>query len=74
MKLLQVALGHGGNDLVGTAFSEEVYRAAGKSTNSSLEELVNLVKEINDRMTKNNDLIVPLEIDIGHGNNWDEAH
>ena len=29
---------------------------------------------INNRMTKNNDLIVPLEIDIGHGNNWDEAH
>ena len=25
-KLAQVALGHGGNDLVGTAFSEEVYR------------------------------------------------
>jgi aminodeoxyfutalosine synthase len=45
-KLAQVAPGHGGNDLVGTAFSEEVYRAAGKSTNSSLEELVNLVKEI----------------------------
>jgi aminodeoxyfutalosine synthase len=45
-KLAQVALGYGGNDLVGTAFSEEVYRAAGKSTNSSLEELVNLVKEI----------------------------
>jgi len=45
-KLAQVALSHGGNDLVGTAFSEEVYRAAGKSTNSSLEELVNLVKEI----------------------------
>ena len=45
-KLAQVALAHGGNDLVGTAFSEEVYRAAGKSTNSSLGELVNLVKEI----------------------------
>ena len=45
-KLAQVALAHGGNDLVGTAFSEEVYRAAGKSTTSSLEELVNLVKEI----------------------------
>ena len=45
-KLSQVALAHGGNDLVGTAFSEEVYRAAGKSTSSSLEELVNLVKEI----------------------------
>ena len=45
-KLAQVALAHGGNDLVGTAFSEEVYRAAGKSTSSSLMELVNLVKEI----------------------------
>ena len=45
-KLAQVALTHGGNDLVGTAFSEEVYRAAGKSTNSSLVDLVNLVKEI----------------------------
>ena len=30
-KLAQVALVHGGNDLVGTAFSEEVYRAAGKN-------------------------------------------
>ena len=45
-KLAQVALAHGGNDLVGTAFSEEVYRAAGKSTSSSLGDLVNLVKEI----------------------------
>ena len=45
-KLAQIALAHGGNDLVGTGFSEEVYRAAGKSTSSSLGELVNLVKEI----------------------------
>ena len=45
-KLAQIALSHGGNDLVGTAFSEEVYRAAGKPTNSSLLDLVNLVKEI----------------------------
>ena len=45
-KLAQIALSHGGNDLVGTAFSEEVYRAAGKSTSSSLGELVNLVKVI----------------------------
>jgi len=44
--LAQVALSHGGNDLEGTAFSEEVYRAAGKYTNSSLLDLVNLVKEI----------------------------
>jgi aminodeoxyfutalosine synthase len=45
-KLAQVALSYGGNDLVGTAFSEEVYRAAGKTANSSLPDLVNLVKEI----------------------------
>ena len=45
-KLAQVALSHGGSDLVGTAFSEEIYRSAGKPTNSSLEELATLVKEI----------------------------
>ena len=45
-KLAQVALCNGGNDLVGTAFSEEIYRAAGKPTNSSLLELANTVKEI----------------------------
>jgi len=45
-KLAQIALSHGGNDLVGTAFSEEVYRAAGKETNSSVLDLVQLVKEI----------------------------
>ena len=38
------------------------------------KKLKEFVKEIKDRMTKNNDLIVPLEIDIGHGSNWDEAH
>lgn len=45
-KLAQVALTYGGNDLVGTAFSEEIYRATGKGTNSSVMELANLVKEI----------------------------
>ena len=45
-KLAQVALSHGGSDLVGTAFSEEIYRAAGKATNSSLIELAEMVKEI----------------------------
>ena len=45
-KLAQIALSHGGNDLVGTAFSEEVYRAAGKPTDSSLLDLVQLVKKI----------------------------
>jgi aminodeoxyfutalosine synthase len=45
-KLAQVALTYGGNDLVGTAFSEEIYKAAGKGTNSSILELANMVKEI----------------------------
>ena len=45
-KLAQVALSNGGNDLVGTAFSEEIYRAAGKPTASSVEELATMVKEI----------------------------
>ena len=45
-KLAQVALSNGGNDLVGTAFSEEIYRAAGKPTASSVIELANMVKEI----------------------------
>ncbi len=45
-KLAQVALSHGGNDLTGTAFSEEIYRAAGKPAESSVEELAALVGEI----------------------------
>ena len=45
-KLAQVALSNGGSDLVGTAFSEEIYRAAGKPTDSSVLELANMVKEI----------------------------
>ena len=44
-KLAQVALSNGGNDLVGTAFSEEIYKAAGKPTNSSIIELANMVKD-----------------------------
>lgn len=46
-KLAQVALHYGGNDLVGTAFSEEIFRAAGKNYVTSTEELVDLIKEIN---------------------------
>ncbi len=46
-KLAQVALCNGGNDLVGTAFSEEVYRAAGKPTSSSIDELADMVHEVN---------------------------
>jgi aminodeoxyfutalosine synthase len=45
-KLAQVALSNGGSDLVGTAFSEEIYKAAGKPTNSSVLELAQMVKEI----------------------------
>jgi len=45
-KLAQVALSNGGSDLVGTAFSEEIYKAAGKETASSVDELATMVKEI----------------------------
>jgi len=45
-KIAQVALAYGGNDLVGTAFSEEIFRAAGKNSGVSILELVNLIKEI----------------------------
>lgn len=45
-KLAQVALTYGGNDLVGTAFSEEIYRAAGKGTDSSALELATMIKEV----------------------------
>jgi aminodeoxyfutalosine synthase len=44
--LAQVALSYGGNDMVGTAFSEEIFRAAGKNTGTSVEELASLIKEI----------------------------
>ena len=45
-KLAQVALSNGGSDLVGTAFSEEIYKAAGKPTNSSVKELATMVSSI----------------------------
>jgi aminodeoxyfutalosine synthase len=45
-KLAQVALSNGGNDLVGTAFSEEIYKAAGKTTSTSVDDLATMVKEI----------------------------
>lgn len=45
-KLAQVALSNGGNDLVGTAFSEEIYRAAGKPTDSSVSDLAAMAREI----------------------------
>lgn len=46
-KLAQVALHYGGNDLVGTAFSEEIFKATGKHNVTSTEELINLINEIN---------------------------
>ena len=48
-KLAQVALCNGGNDLVGTAFSEEIYRAAGKPTSSSIDDLAEMAREIGRR-------------------------
>ena len=53
-KLAQVALSNGGSDLVGTAFSEEIYRAAGKATTSSVDELATMVKEIGRRPAQRN--------------------
>ncbi|HZC88485.1 MAG TPA: radical SAM protein [Nitrososphaera sp.] len=46
-KLAQVALSYGGNDMVGTAFSEEIYKAAGKVAGTSVQELASMIKEIN---------------------------
>ena len=46
-KLAQVALRYGGNDLVGTAFSEEIFKATGKNNIASAEELILLINEIN---------------------------
>ena len=45
-KLAQVALSYGGNDLVGTAFSEEIFKASGKGAATSIEELINLIREV----------------------------
>ena len=45
-KVAQVALSYGGNDMVGTAYSEEIFRAAGKASGTSLEELASMVREI----------------------------
>jgi aminodeoxyfutalosine synthase len=45
-KIAQVALFYGGNDMVGTAFSEEIFKAAGKETGTSTQELASLIREI----------------------------
>jgi len=44
-KLAQVALSYGGNDLVGTAFSEEILKAAGKITGTTIQELSSLIRD-----------------------------
>lgn len=38
------------------------------------DKLNEFIREIDSRMSENNKLNVPLVVDIGHGNNWDEAH
>jgi aminodeoxyfutalosine synthase len=48
-KVAQVALSYGGNDLVGTAFSEEIFKATGKAGSTSIQELATLIKEIKRR-------------------------
>lgn len=45
-ELSQIALGYGGNDLVGTAFSEKVYGATGRNEEVTIERLAHLVKGI----------------------------
>ncbi|MEM6998479.1 MAG: DNA polymerase I [Pseudomonadota bacterium] len=37
-------------------------------------QLDSFISEIDQRMSKNDRLNVPLVVDIGHGSNWDEAH
>jgi aminodeoxyfutalosine synthase len=45
-KVAQVALSYGGNDMVGTAFSEEIFKAAGKTAGTSIQELASMIREI----------------------------
>lgn len=60
-KIAQVALTYGGNDLVGTAFSEEIFRAAGKTSGISIQELVNLIKEIKREPAQRNTFFKVIE-------------
>ncbi|MEM2855646.1 MAG: CofH family radical SAM protein [Candidatus Nitrosocaldaceae archaeon] len=46
-KLAQIALAYGGNDLVGTAFEEEIFSATGLKYNISIEELSYIIKSAN---------------------------
>ena len=45
-KLAQVALTYGGNDLVGTAFAEEIFSATGLRYNISIDELADMIRSI----------------------------
>jgi len=44
-QVTQTALTYGGNDLVGTAFSEKVFRATGREETASTEELAQMIRE-----------------------------
>ena len=45
-KIAQVALTYGGNDLVGTAFQKKYFVLRKRLSGISIQELVNLIKEI----------------------------
>ena len=53
-KLAQVALCYGGNDLVGTAFNEEIFKATGLRYNISIDELADMIRAI-DRIPAQRD-------------------
>src|ERR687898_425510 len=59
-KVAQVALLYGGNDLVGTAFSEEIFKAAGKAGGTSIQELATLIKEIRRRPVQRDTFFNPV--------------
>jgi aminodeoxyfutalosine synthase len=59
-KVAQVALSYGGNDLVGTAFSEEIFKAAGKAGGTSIQELATLIKEIRRRPVQRDTFFNPI--------------
>ena len=59
-KVAQVALSHGGNDMVGTAFSEEIYRAAGRPAESSIDELAGLIRSAGRRPVQRDTFFRPI--------------
>jgi len=62
-KLAQVALCYGGNDLVGTAFSEEIFKAAGKPNQTTTNELKFLIKEIGRQPVQRDTFFKPINSD-----------